>query len=283
MMCTYCRANNEEDAHRCHRCGRRLGTSGPLVTPASYSASRSALAQNLASAPAPEPRPAPALHVVPPPAESRTSQPSSGPGIQASLFGPHEVVRQAGPSRPARPPVPAKPRGERVEHPRLDFGPDVRTLKTSVAASIYSDAPVALASYRAMAAIIDTAIGLCGLGAFLLVFRVAGYQFEWNKQTFAMVAAAAVLITILYRLLFCLGNGDSIGLLMTDLRLVDFYGRVPKRRDRLYRLAGGCLSCISIGMGLLWAICDEEHLTWHDHMSKTYPTMARRPPQPVTE
>jgi RDD family len=134
-----------------------------------------------------------------------------------------------------------------------------------------------------MAAIIDTVIGLLGLGVFLLVFHLAGYEFNWNKQTFPIVGSAAVLIAFLYRLLFCLGNGDSIGLLLTDLRLVDFYGRIPKRRDRLYRLAGGCLSCISIGMGLLWAICDEEHLTWHDHMSKTYPTMAHRAPQPVSE
>jgi hypothetical protein len=25
-------------------------------------------------------------------------------------------------------------------------------------------------------------------------------------------------------------------------------------------------------LGMLWALVDEEALTWHDHMSKTFPT-----------
>ena len=26
------------------------------------------------------------------------------------------------------------------------------------------------------------------------------------------------------------------------------------------------------GLGLVWALVDEENLTWHDHISKTFPT-----------
>ena len=29
----------------------------------------------------------------------------------------------------------------------------------------------------------------------------------------------------------------------------------------------------SAGLGLLWSLADEESLTWHDHMSKTFPTI----------
>jgi len=32
------------------------------------------------------------------------------------------------------------------------------------------------------------------------------------------------------------------------------------------------LSLCSLGLGLVWALVDEESLTWHDHISKTFPT-----------
>jgi hypothetical protein len=37
-------------------------------------------------------------------------------------------------------------------------------------------------------------------------------------------------------------------------------------------MASGFLSLAAGGLGLLWALVDEETLTWHDHISKTFPT-----------
>jgi len=39
------------------------------------------------------------------------------------------------------------------------------------------------------------------------------------------------------------------------------------------RFAATWLSFCSGGLGLLWAVADEENLTWHDHISKTFPTI----------
>ena len=49
-------------------------------------------------------------------------------------------------------------------------------------------------------------------------------------------------------------------------------GRNPNREQRVYRMAAGCLSVMAAGLGLMWALVDEESLTWHDHISKTFPT-----------
>jgi hypothetical protein len=38
------------------------------------------------------------------------------------------------------------------------------------------------------------------------------------------------------------------------------------------RQLASVLSLISAGLGLVWALVDEENLTWHDHISKTFPT-----------
>jgi hypothetical protein len=53
---------------------------------------------------------------------------------------------------------------------------------------------------------------------------------------------------------------------------VDFDGREPDRDRRGMRQVAGLLSLISAGLGLVWALVDEEKLTWHDHISKTFPT-----------
>jgi uncharacterized RDD family membrane protein YckC len=56
------------------------------------------------------------------------------------------------------------------------------------------------------------------------------------------------------------------------LHLVDFDGRAPSREQRLLRQLVTLLSTLSAGLGLIWALVDEENLTWHDHISKTFPS-----------
>jgi uncharacterized RDD family membrane protein YckC len=87
-----------------------------------------------------------------------------------------------------------------------------------------------------------------------------------------LFAGVIGVVAVLYRLLWCLGNGDTPGMQFAGLRLVNFDGRLPDREQRLTRLAGSILSLASAGLGLVWALVDEENLTWHDHISKTFPS-----------
>jgi hypothetical protein len=59
----------------------------------------------------------------------------------------------------------------------------------------------------------------------------------------------------------------------SGLRLIDFDGYAPDRTARTLRLLGTCVSLCAGGMGLAWALFDEEQLGWNDHMSKTFPTI----------
>jgi hypothetical protein len=52
--------------------------------------------------------------------------------------------------------------------------------------------------------------------------------------------------------------------------VLDFDGRPPSRKQRLLRIAAGLLSVLPAGIGFLWALMDEEHLTFHDHISQTF-------------
>ena len=137
---------------------------------------------------------------------------------------------------------------------------------------IYCDAPVAIPAHRAMAAALDASIIVMALAVFGIIFHLAGGTFLLNARTAPMFMGAAAGVVIFYRLLWCLANGDTAGQKWTRLRLVNFDGQTPTRTQRFYRTASGFLSLMAGGIGLLWGLVDEETLTWHDHISKTFPT-----------
>jgi uncharacterized RDD family membrane protein YckC len=137
---------------------------------------------------------------------------------------------------------------------------------------IYCDAPVAIPAHRAMAAALDASVVVMALGVFGIVFHLAGGVFVLNAKTAPMFMGVAAGVAIFYRLLWCLANGDTAGQKWTRLRLVNFDGQRPTRSQRFFRTASGFLSLMAGGIGLLWGLVDEETLTWHDHISKTFPT-----------
>lgn len=137
---------------------------------------------------------------------------------------------------------------------------------------IYCDAPVALPAHRMIAALVDLSVVLIALGVFLGIFFLSGGEMVLTRQTIPFVAGAAAVIALFYRFLWCLANGDTPGMRFAGLRLVDFDGRSPDRRQRGMRQVASVLSVLSAGLGLVWALVDEENLTWHDHISKTFPT-----------
>jgi uncharacterized RDD family membrane protein YckC len=61
----------------------------------------------------------------------------------------------------------------------------------------------------------------------------------------------------------------SLGLQGAHLNVVSFDGLRPTSALRFARLWAGWLSVLSAGMGVLWALSDQETLTWHDHVSQT--------------
>jgi uncharacterized RDD family membrane protein YckC len=123
-----------------------------------------------------------------------------------------------------------------------------------------------------VAAAVDGAVMLIALGVFLGMFVLCGGEIVLNRQSIQMLGGVGVAIALFYRFLWCLADGDSPGMRFAGLHLVDFDGRRPDREKRTIRQAAALLSLASAGLGLVWAWVDEENLTWHDHISKTFPT-----------
>jgi uncharacterized RDD family membrane protein YckC len=262
MTCQYCRAQMDIDAHRCSRCGRKTVERIPVQMTAAVPDLETV------DMPAPAPIPMRPQLVTEPP--KRSAAQVAQPTYQASLFGPMEAAR---PNANQASPVAKRAMRARRETSRqqtLDFREN-RALPSSTS-SVYCGAPVAIVTHRMMAGALDGGMALAALGVFLATFRIAGAEIVLAKETLPIYLAAAVLITLFYRVLFCIANADTPGLRWTGLRVLDFDGRTPSRKQRWYRLIGGFVGSIAAGIGLFWAMVDEEQLTWHDHMSKTFPT-----------
>lgn len=148
------------------------------------------------------------------------------------------------------------------------------SVNTEVQAVIYCDAPVASPTHRLLAAAIDASLVLVAVGVFLAIFFISGGVMAFTRQNLPFFLSVAVLVALLYRSLWHLAGGDSPGMCFAGLKLVDFDGRHPDRDQRGMRQIASLLSLVSAGLGLVWALVDEENLTWHDHISKTFPTQA---------
>ena len=278
MECRYCQAVNAEEDHRCSKCGRRL-----RMTPV-YSSSAAAPALHYVNESSPVPKAGSGAGVlVEPVLPPLTRKPIT---YQPSLFSSRELPRVVAfdtiaPSvlePPTRKVISHKPRARNRRvipgQQSLEFAPAAGSGRYAHPAegTIYCDAPLAVAAHRSIAAALDASMIVMALAMIGVIFYAAGGTVAINSKTLPLLLGVTALVTFLYKMLWCMADGDSPGMRWTRLTLVNFDGQKPTRTQRMRRLASGVLSLCAAGLGLLWALVDEETLTWHDHISRTFPT-----------
>ena len=146
---------------------------------------------------------------------------------------------------------------------------------TSQEAGLY---PVASIEERRIAGLIDTGCLLFAYGGFLTLFGSLGGQFTLSKLSAMMCFATFVIVYLQYFALFTVFGGTTPGMMLRGLHVVSFSGEPPTPRQMLWRSVGYVLSAGTFFMGFVWALWDEDALTWHDRLSRTYlcpaPTLA---------
>ncbi|WP_420239971.1 RDD family protein [Telmatobacter bradus] len=126
------------------------------------------------------------------------------------------------------------------------------------------------ADWRVMATVVNFSLVL---GA-TLAASLAAASYTEQLPSLRMVEVGSILafiaIALLYSLLFNVLAGGTPGMRYAQLRLITFEGSRPGRMRRLARLAAMLLSIAPAGLGLVWMIFDEDHLCWHDRLTRTY-------------
>ena len=157
-----------------------------------------------------------------------------------------------------------------VSQPQLDFS----VVETHRARPATASLPVADLSTRRLVGLLDAAIVAAVFAGFFAMFRSLGGQMGFLKINVAIYAAIFFLIYILYFGLFTLLSGTTLGMQMRGLSVVAMDGGLPDTRHLVWRSVGYFLSGGTLLLGFLWALWDEDHLTWQDRISHTYVTSA---------
>ena len=288
MICYRCRHWNSEDEHRCAKCATRL-TDRMVTTGLQYDGALALQPRFL-----PEPVQAPeAVTAVTEPETDAPRTPRHLHSLQQSLFALREAAKVVSIDGIADEQVSRRPVRSRTQKPKrqisasylpqqgvLEFVPmpmaEPRRLSTQVEARIACGHPIASLAHRAVAGVWDAGIIAMLVAVF---FGVIGYACENILQVLtepivAVVAGGAViLIALTYQAAYLALRGETPGMRMAGLRLVDFDGRTPRGEQLLMRFFGDVLSTLPFGCGYMWATVDEESLSWRDHISETFVTL----------
>ncbi len=127
---------------------------------------------------------------------------------------------------------------------------------------------------RVMAAVVD----FCVISAaFLASATLAAANVKVLPSMREMELGSAVAlaaIAVLYQAVFFTLARATPGMKYARVELRTFAGQKPARARRCVRMAALLLSVLPAGLGILWALFDDQRLCWHDHISRTYPRKA---------
>jgi len=123
---------------------------------------------------------------------------------------------------------------------------------------------------RLMALVVDASLILAAFLSFaLLIVSRAGHL--PGPRTIELTAALALLFFgAAYQALFVALTRATPGMRYAGIALCTFEGQLPSQVQRCMRLAALILSVLPLGLGLVWALFDEDRLMGHDRLSKTY-------------
>ena len=131
---------------------------------------------------------------------------------------------------------------------------------------------IELASFsrRLLAAVVD---GTLIAGALLAAAFAAASHMDHLPALRALelgTLPTLFVVGLFYQALFFTLSDATPGMRYARIFLCDLEGHCPTRAQFHGRLGALLLSLLPIGLGLAWALFDEDHLTWHDRLSRTY-------------
>jgi uncharacterized RDD family membrane protein YckC len=160
---------------------------------------------------------------------------------------------------------------ERVEiciQPEFDFS----TAAADRACPQTALVPVASLPERRSAAVLDTVFLVLTCAGFVGLFRSLGGQLFLQKIDAVVCGSILFLFYSLYIFIFTTFAGATPGMMLRGLTIVRLDGSLPDTRQLLWRSFGYLLSAATLFLGFVWALWDEDRLTWQDRISQTYIT-----------
>lgn len=156
---------------------------------------------------------------------------------------------------------------------RLDAPTPEHVARAAAAArAAAEEAPIRPAALedRIMASLVDGALSFAGFLIFVFVFSSCTAH-PPSGRTAVVAGFLAFLATfVAYQWLFFRFGESTPGMMYAGIALCTLDDDNPTRPAMQRRVGALLLSALPLGLGLLWAVFDEDHLGWHDRISGTY-------------
>jgi uncharacterized RDD family membrane protein YckC len=157
-----------------------------------------------------------------------------------------------------------------VEQPAFDFSAGGSAgAKSPLSPYDSTVSGVASLSERRHAGMLDVTFLLFAFGGFLMLFRSLGGRFSLSRFDALVTAATLGLLYAQYVTLFTYFARATPGMMLRGLRVASLDGADPSPRQLLWRSLGYLISAGTMMLGFLWALWDEDQLSWHDRISQT--------------
>lgn len=123
---------------------------------------------------------------------------------------------------------------------------------------------------RLMAGIVDAALVGIAFALFVFVFASSTAHPPTGKPALIGAAVTLAALYLLYQLLFFTFADATPGMRYARIALCTFDDDNPTRKAMRKRIFALVLAAAPLGLGFLYALFDEDHLGWHDRMTRMY-------------
>ena len=132
--------------------------------------------------------------------------------------------------------------------------------------------------HRIMAAVVDLCLVLTVQVAFTALFVFALTHLSGQNSVLEIPRIVAIsgsactlaVLGLLYQLLFFTLSDSTPGMRYARIAFCTFTDENPTRSAMRRRIFATLLAAFPLGLGLLWAMLDEDTLGWHDRISRMY-------------
>jgi len=134
-----------------------------------------------------------------------------------------------------------------------------------------ANAPEAAAIARRLIALgIDTGLVAAAAGAFVVTAaRIAG-SLPTGMNAVITIGVVLTVFWVMYQLLFFTLSNQTPGMRMTRIGLCTLADENPSRKAMRLRVLAQSVALLPFGIGMFWALLDDDRLGWHDRISQMY-------------
>ncbi len=122
---------------------------------------------------------------------------------------------------------------------------------------------------RTLSGLVDLIIVMVCTGGFIIAADFFSGIIELDAVSYLDFSVLLLLMYFVYSIFFLTTCSQTIGMMITDLRVVGVDKMRPSLRQLLSRCFWYLISLLGLGFGLFWSLFDRESMCFHDRSSDT--------------